>query len=74
MEVLILLMIGQVENVSQTNLNLNLNVFNMITRINEKKHQQNIFHVIVKVNLMAADVIQIKSGVKNYIDVNGKTQ
>ena len=72
MEVLILLMIGQVENVSQTN--LNLNVFNMITRINEKKHQQNIFHVIVKVNLMAADVIQIKSGVKNYIDVNGKTQ
>ena len=36
--------------------NINLNVFNMIKIINEKKHWQNIFHVTGNVNLMVENV------------------
>ena len=35
----------------------------MITRINESKHLQNLYHKNINVNLMVENVIQIKSGI-----------
>ena len=35
----------------------------MITKINESKHLQNLYHKNINVNLMVENVIQIKSGI-----------
>ena len=51
---------------------LNLSVFNMITRINESKILTNIYHVIVNVNLTVASVTRIKSGIMISIGVSVK--
>ena len=48
-----------------------VNVFKMIT-INYSKIFQNIYHA--NVNVMVQNVIQIKSGVKTYVDVIAKIQ
>lgn len=42
-----------------------MNVANMVTRIKESKTLDNIFHTIIHVNLMAQNVIQLKTGIKN---------
>ena len=51
---------------------LNLSVFNMITRINESKILTNIYHVIVNINLTVASVTRIKSGIMISIGVSVK--
>ena len=51
---------------------LNLNVFNMITGIINKKHKQSIYHAIVNGNLMVENVIQIKSGIMINVSVSVK--
>ena len=67
MEVVLFLMIHEKEIV-------NLNIFNMMTRINFDKHKQNIYHVNVYVNLMIGTVIQIKSGTTMNVAVIAKIQ
>ena len=69
-----LFMIYQVQYVFQINRKCNLNVFNMIESKLNQKHWQNIIHAIVNVNLMAENVIQIKSGIKNCVDMSVKIQ
>ena len=44
----------------------------MITRINESKHLQNLYHKNINVNLMVENVIQIKSGIMINVDVSAK--
>ena len=53
---------------------LNLNVFNLITRMNESKILTNIFHAIVNVNLKVQNEMQIENGIRNCVDVNAKRQ
>ena len=53
---------------------LNLNVFNLITRMNESKILTNIFHTIVNVNLKVQNEMQIENGIRNCVDVNAKRQ
>ena len=53
---------------------VNLNVFIVITRINESKALTKRIHVIVNVNLMVENIIQIKSGIKICVDVIVKIQ
>ena len=66
MEVLIALMICWVEYVFQIKQDVNLNVFNMI-RINGSETLIEHIYANVNVNLMEANVIQIKSRMKNWI-------
>ena len=52
---------------------INLSVFNMITRLNESKTlTKNIRHGNIKVNLMEENVIQIKSGITINVDPCGE--
>ena len=44
----------------------------MITRINEAKTLENIFHAIVNANLTVQYVIQIKNGIIKYVSVSVK--
>ena len=53
---------------------VNLNVFIVITRINESKALTKHIHVIVNINLMFVNIIQIKSGIKICVDVIVKIQ
>ena len=53
---------------------VNLNVFNTITRINESKTLTKYFSCMVNVNVMVENVIQIKRGIKNCVDVSAKIQ
>ena len=53
---------------------VNLNVFIVITRINESKASTKRIHVIVNVKLMVVNIIQIKSGIKICVDVIVKIQ
>ena len=52
--------------------NVNINVFIMIPRVNESKTLTNIYHANLNVNMMVQNVIQIKSGIKNYVDVSSE--
>ena len=53
---------------------LNLNVFNLITRMSESKILTNIFHAIVNINLKVQNEMQIENGIRNCVDVNAKRQ
>ena len=53
---------------------VNLNIFNMITQINESKVLKNIFHVTVGANLAVENVIEIKIGITISVDVSAKIQ
>ena len=54
---------------------VNFNAVNMIERIKESKAlKKNIFHAVVNINLMVGNVIQIKIGIKNCVDVKAKIQ
>ena len=53
---------------------LHLNGFNVTTGINLKKPLENIFHVIINVNLMVKNVIQFKSGIKISVNASAKIQ
>ena len=51
---------------------LNLNVFNLITGINEWKTLTNMYYANVNVDLMEGNVIQINGGITINVDVNVK--
>ena len=44
----------------------------LVEEIN-KEHEENIFHVVVNVNLMVKNVIQINSWIKNWVDESAKS-
>ena len=46
----------------------------MITRRNKSKTLKKIFHEIINVNLMVENVIQVKRGMKNCVDVRAKIE
>ena len=46
----------------------------MITRRNKSKTLKKIFHEIINVNLMVENVIQVKRGMKNCVDVRAKVE
>ena len=51
---------------------VNVKILNTITRINEAKTLENIFHAIVNANLTVQYVIQIKNGIIKYVSVSVK--
>ena len=56
------------------NLDVNLNVFNMMTGINESKTLTKHISCKYKENLMAENIIQIKIEIKINLDVSAKMQ
>ena len=58
--------------VSSETKDINVKLFNMITKIVKLKHLQSILYVIVKGNLILQHVIQIKNGILKHNNVSVK--
>ena len=57
---------------SEKNKRINVNVVNIITKTNDVKQWQNIFHLVVNANSIVQHVIQIKNGIMKHVNVSVK--
>ena len=57
---------------SEKNKRINVNVVNIITKTNDVKQWQNIFHLVVNANSIVQHVIQIKNGIMKHVNMSVK--